>query len=92
MGVHRLTNTFHPSKSLQISLYFVDPCCHDKCSTCDVHLIKDTILKQSSLVSSDKNISLFTNLPNSQQAMVERQCAAQISFLSHEIKVVTTSA
>ena len=59
MGVSWLTNTFHPSTALQISLYFVDPCCYDTCRACDIHLIKDIVLKQSSLVSSDKNISLF---------------------------------
>ena len=55
MGVNRLTNTFHPSSPLQISLYFGDPCCHDTCSTCHIHLITDTVLKQSSPVSSDEN-------------------------------------
>ena len=87
MGVHCLTNTFHPSKPLQISLYFVDSCCHDMCSTCGIHLIKDTILKQSSLVSSDKNVSLFrfrqvTKLPtgHSRKAM----CSTSFIFKSRD--------
>ena len=66
-------------------------------STCDIHLLKDTVLKQSSLESSDRNIILsgfeqFTKLPTDHGKAMCSACAAQVSILSHEIKVVTSSA